>query len=93
MCTYATTVLTIDGSAKGKIGWFSANQATVYFDHPVHFARGHALMVDLAHPSEGPSARVGLELSPESARALAVAILDALDAVPPALFEADGVTR
>ena len=88
MCTYATTVLDIDASAKGKTGWFSATRATVYFDHPVHFARGHALMVDLSRPTDGPSARVGLELSPQSARELAMAILDALDAVPPALLEA-----
>lgn len=92
MCTYATTVLDVDGSAKGKIGWFSTTQATVYFDHPVHLARGHALMVDLSNPSQGPSARVGLELSPESAHSLAMAILEALDAVPPVLLEVEGAT-
>jgi hypothetical protein len=45
------------------------------------------LNIDVLAPAEGPSARVGLELTAESARALAAAIESALAAVPPALLE------
>jgi hypothetical protein len=55
----------------------------VYFDHPVHTLANHTLNIDLRRPAEGPSARVGIELTAESARALAESILSVLGAVPP----------
>ena len=87
MCTYETERITVTGSAKGADGWFRATDATIYFDHPVHFGAGHALLVDVINPSLGASSRVGLELSAESARALATAILRSLDNVPADLLE------
>jgi hypothetical protein len=87
MCTYDTQRVVIKGSAKGAQGWFRATDATVYFDHPVHFGAGHALMVDVINPALGPSSRVGLELDATSARLLANAILASLDAVPADLLE------
>jgi hypothetical protein len=60
--------------------------ATVYFDHPVHFGAGHALMIDVTDPTKGPDARLALELDPGSARALAESILRTLDQVPSALL-------
>jgi hypothetical protein len=87
MCTYDTRQVTISGSAKGAHGWFRATDATVYYDHPVHFGAGHALMVDIINPTLGPSSRVGLELDAESARSLANAILASLDAVPRELLD------
>ena len=86
MCTYQTELLDIDGSAKTQRGWTSMTQATVYFDHPVHYMAGHALMIDLLNPAAGPSARAAIELNPASARALAHAILTALDKVPSGLL-------
>jgi hypothetical protein len=86
MCTYQTETLKVAGSAKTQSGWTTMTDATVYFDHPVHFSAGHALLIDVLNPSEGPSARAALELSPESARALARAILHTLDAVPSELL-------
>ena len=82
-----TTIHTpIDGSAKGAGGsWLHVNQATVYFDHPVHAAAEHTLNIDLADPSRGPSARVALELTAASARDLIEAIQSALAAAPEAL--------
>lgn len=79
MCTYETTTLTISGSGKGSSGWFPVTDATVYFDHPVHTFADHTLNVDVRNPDQGPSARVALELTPSSARALATAILAMLD--------------
>jgi hypothetical protein len=43
-------------------------------------------MIDVLNPEKGPSARVALEMSPESARALALAILHTLDTVPRGLL-------
>jgi Family of unknown function (DUF6295) len=86
MCTYQTETLKVAGSAKTPSGWTKMTDATVYFDHPVHYGAGHALLIDVLNPSEGPSARAALELSPESARALANAILHTLDTVPSGLL-------
>ena len=87
MCTYATTVAGITGSAKGPGGqWFPVSRITTYFDHPVHAPAEHTLNIDLADPSRGPSARIALELTAASARELIAAIQAALDAVPPELI-------
>lgn len=85
MCTYETDAITIRGSAKGRDGWMKVTDATVYFDHPVHFAAGHALMIDVTDPRRGPGARFALELDPPSARALAHSILKTLDQTPDGL--------
>jgi hypothetical protein len=87
MCTYQTATLQIEGSGKGAQGWFAVTDATVYFDHPVHARAEHTLNVDLLNPDQGPSARVGIELDPASARALAEAILEALATAPEGLVE------
>jgi hypothetical protein len=85
MCTYNTEKVEITGSGKGASGWFSLTDATVYFDHPVHAMAEHTLNIDFLNPAKGPSARVAVELTAESARALAAAIEAALAAVPAAL--------
>jgi hypothetical protein len=79
MCTYATATLPAEGSAKGPNGkWFRVTDATVYFDHPVHAMAEHTLNIDVAAPANGPAARVALELSADTARALVAAIQEAL---------------
>jgi hypothetical protein len=83
MCTYTTERAAIDGSAKGPNGsWFHVTDATVYFDHPVHAMAEHTLNIDFAAPTKGPSARVAVELTAESARELMTAIQAALDSAP-----------
>ncbi|MGH9129383.1 MAG: DUF6295 family protein [Acidimicrobiales bacterium] len=82
MCTYATEVTQVSGSAKGPAGWFGLSHATVYFDHPVHAVAEHTLNIDFSDLAAGPSARVGVELTPESARALVRAIEAALPPGP-----------
>jgi uncharacterized protein DUF6295 len=86
VCTYQTEYLEIHASAKTANGWTSMTNAIVYFDHPVHFGAGHALMIDFLNPTVGPSARAALEMDPESARALAQTILRSLDTIPDALL-------
>jgi hypothetical protein len=85
MCTYNTEKIEVTGSGKGASGWFAVTDATVYFDHPVHSMADHTLNIDFLNPARGPSARVAVELTAESARALAAAIEAALAAVPAAL--------
>ena len=82
MCTYITAKLEAAGSGKGAEGWFPLTEATVYFDHPVHAAAEHTLNIDFRNPDRGAGARVAVELSAQTARALAHAILETLDAVP-----------
>ena len=65
---------------------FPLTGATVYFDHPQHAPADHTLNIDFRNPGQGPSARVAVELTAESARALAAAIESALASVPPELL-------
>jgi hypothetical protein len=87
MCTYLTEKIGITGSGKGSSGWFVLSDASVYFDHPVHAMAEHTLNIDFANPAKGPSARVAVELTAESARALAKAIELTLASAPPGLVE------
>ncbi len=86
MCTYLTVKTEIDGSAKGPGGkWFHVSDGVVYFDHPVHAMAEHTLNIDFSAPEGGPSARVAVELTAASARALMAAIAQALDSAPAAM--------
>ena len=85
MCTYLTEKVSIAGSGKGPTGWFAVTDASVYFDHPVHAQAEHTLNIDFLDPGAGPSARVAVELTADSARALIQAIQATLDAAPPGL--------
>lgn len=79
MCTYVTETLSITGSAKGPDGWFRATDLSVYYDHPAHAVADHTVNVDIRRPADGPGQRVALELTPESARSLAEAIMRVLE--------------
>lgn len=82
MCTYLTEKVQVAGSGKGAAGWFPVTDATVYLDHPQHAPADHTLNIDFLNPGQGPSARVAVELTPASARALAAAIESALASAP-----------
>ncbi len=86
VCTYQTEKISLNASAKVHGSWTTVTDATVYVDHPVHFPAGHALMIDVMNPANGPAARVALELSAPSARELAAAIVRALDNAPSGLL-------
>jgi hypothetical protein len=87
MCTYQTARLAAEGSAKGPEGWFGLTDVTVYFDHPVSAPREHTLNIDFLKLASGSTARVAVELDPASARELATAINEMLDAAPAGLLE------
>jgi hypothetical protein len=69
----------IEGSGKGRQGWFTLGQANVSYDHPFDAPLEHALNLDFVNEAQGPGARVAVELSTESARALVATILAVLD--------------
>ena len=85
MCTYLTEKIAVAGSGKGTAGWIPLTDATVYLDHPQNAPAEHTLNIDFLAPRRGPSARVAVELTVESARALAQAIETTLAAAPPGL--------
>jgi hypothetical protein len=84
MCSYLTVPADVSGSAKGPNGWFAVTAASVYFDHPFHAPLEHSLNIDFVNPDSGPSARVAVELSADSARELVRCIEAALEAAGPA---------
>jgi len=85
MCTYLTENIPAAGSGKGASGWFRLSEVSVYLDHPAHALADHTLNIDFRNPEQGASARVAVELTAETARALAAAIESTLAAAPPGL--------
>lgn len=79
MCTMIVNKISIDGSGKGQEGWFQVDEASVSYDHPFHIPLEHALNIDFANQALGPGARVAVELSEKSARALVAAIQEVLE--------------
>lgn len=78
MCTNVTVITAVRGSAKGPQGWITVDTARVSFDHPFHAPFEHSLNIDFVSERTGSAARVAVELSPASARALVADIMDAL---------------
>ena len=70
MCTMIAQTTAIQGSGKGATGWFPISQATVGYDHATHFPAEHALLLDFMNPALGVDARVAVELTLASGRAL-----------------------
>jgi Family of unknown function (DUF6295) len=78
MCTGIVETAEVSGSGKGPLGWFKLEQVNVCYDHPTDAQLDHALNIDFVNQNDGLSARVAVELSPESARKLVKAILTTL---------------
>ncbi|MBE0671224.1 MAG: hypothetical protein IH588_11595 [Anaerolineales bacterium] len=79
MCTMIVEKVKVEGSGKGSTGWFALQQANVSYDHPFNAPYEHALNIDFVNESQGPSARVAVELSESAARELVRTILSVLD--------------
>jgi Family of unknown function (DUF6295) len=79
MCTMIAEKVKIEGSAKGGGGWFKLEGANVSYDHPFDAPFEHALNIDFVNESQGPSARVAVEMSEAAARELVKTILSVLD--------------
>jgi len=78
MCTMIAKQVPLDGSGKGKDGWFDVRQLNVSYDHPYHARQEHALNIDFVNEAEGPGARVAVELTPAAARKLMQTIQEIL---------------
>ena len=78
MCTMIVENIKIEGSGKGREGWFKLEQANVSFDHPFNAPMEHALNIDFVNESQGLSWRVAVELDARAARDLAQTILAVL---------------
>jgi len=72
--TSIATQVNIDGSGKGANRWFQLRETNVSYDHPFDAPLEHALNIDFVNEALGPGARVAVELSVESARALVEAV-------------------
>lgn len=75
MCITSIQYRKIEGSAKGVIGWFPVTNVAVCNDHPHHLELDWCINIDVVNETMGPSARVALELTMDSAKALAEAIM------------------
>ena len=78
MCTSITEHAEIMGHGRGVVEWIALTRANVCYDHPISAPLEHALIIDFANEAAGPGARVVVELSVDSARALLRAIETAL---------------
>jgi hypothetical protein len=78
MCTMIVKQVEMEGFGNGKTGWFELRQADVSYDHPFKAPFEHALNIDFVNETQGPAARISVELEPEAARSLAEAILSVL---------------
>ena len=88
MCTMISQRTPISGSGKGAAGWFPVSQANVGVDHATHAPFEHALLLDFVNPELGVGARVAVELSIASGRALLEQLQVALAAA-----ERSGITE
>jgi hypothetical protein len=74
MCTMIAQQVPVYGTGKAAGAWFDVRQTNVSYDHPFNLDVEHALNIDFVNEALGPGARVAVELTAESARALVKAI-------------------
>ena len=79
MCTMIVENTDVQGSGKGSGGWFEVTRANVSYDHPFNAPYEHALNIDFVNESQGPGARIAVELTEEAALSLVETIVRVLD--------------
>jgi hypothetical protein len=79
MCTMIAEKIKVEGSGKGTNGWFKLDGTAVSYDHPFDAPYEYALNIDFINESQGPAARVAVELSEAAARELIKTIQNVLD--------------
>jgi hypothetical protein len=80
MCTSIVEIVAAQGAGKGEAGWFALSQAVVSYDHPHHALLEEAITLDFMNGALGPGARVAVELTLASAKALCAALARAIAA-------------
>ena len=78
MCTSVVEIVPAEGAGKGEGGWFDITNAVVSYDHPHHALLEDAITIDFVNADLGPGARVAVEMTLESAKALAGALARAI---------------
>jgi len=78
MCTSVVEVCGAEGAGKSEEGWFPVSSAVVSYDHPHHALLEEAITIDFVNPALGPGARAAVEITLESAKALAAALARAI---------------
>ena len=80
MCTSIVEIVSASGAGKGGDGWFDLTNSVVSYDHPHHALLEEAITIDFVNSALGPAARVAVELTLESAKALSEALVKAIEA-------------
>lgn len=75
MCTSIVEITPAEGMAKRGDAWFPLTQAVVAYDHARHAPLGDVITLDFFNEHLDASARAGVEITLDSAKALR----DALD--------------
>ena len=80
MCTSIVEIVSASGAGKGDDGWFELTNSVVSYDHPHHALLEEAITIDFVNSALGPAARVAVELTLQSAKALSGALIRAIEA-------------
>lgn len=78
MCTGLVQKAKVTGAGKAPDGWFKLEDVSVTYDCSYHTSMPQGVNIDFFNEKEGPSARVAVELSPQSAMELVHAIMESL---------------
>lgn len=78
MCTSIVEVTAAEGMAKREDNWFPLTHAVVAYDHARHALLADVITLDFVNEGLPPAARAGVELTLESAKALAAALAKAI---------------
>lgn len=80
MCTSIVEIVGAEGAGKSVEGWIGLTHAVVSYDHPHHALLEEAIAIDFVNAAMGPGARVAVELTLDSAKALSGALTRAIAA-------------
>ena len=80
MCTSVVEIVPASGAGKSEEGWFPVTNAVVSYDHPHHALLDEAITIDFVNSGMGPGARAAVEITLESARELAAALIRTIEA-------------
>jgi len=73
-------IVSASGAGKSSDGWIDLTHSVVSYDHPHHALLEEAITIDFLNAALGPGARVAVELTLASAKALNAALTRAIAA-------------
>ncbi|HEX3885592.1 MAG TPA: DUF6295 family protein [Stellaceae bacterium] len=80
MCTSIVEIVDASGAGKTGDGWIDLTHAVVSYDHPHHALLEEAITIDFVNSALAPGARVAVELTLETGKALRDALTRAIAA-------------